>query len=88
MEKAVVDRIVDGLHAVLLAGEFETETIVPASLLPPAAGPGTWLQVERSEDGVIVRLSLDTNETQSVKNRVAAKLAELRRRSCNQSAGK
>jgi hypothetical protein len=78
-EKAVVDRIVDGTHAVLLVGEDEEERIIPASDLPEGAKPGIWLQVRFSGDE-LVEASLDEEETQSVQGRIAAKLAQLRQR--------
>lgn len=34
-EQAVIDRIEDGQHAVLLVGEEEREQIVPVAALPP-----------------------------------------------------
>ena len=42
---AVVDRIEDGLHAVLLVGPDEVELVVDATLLPEGTGEGDWLRV-------------------------------------------
>lgn len=41
--EAVVDRIVDGTHAVLLVGEGEVELVVPVTWLPAGAGEGSLL---------------------------------------------
>ena len=41
--RAVVDRIVDGEHAVLLVGDDEVELVVPAGRLPEGAGEGAML---------------------------------------------
>lgn len=81
-EKAVLDRIVDGTQAVLLVGETEAEAIVPVTLLPDGTQPGDWLQVTRGADGTIVALALDPAETESMRERIAAKLAALRQRGC------
>lgn len=45
MVKAVIDRIEDGEHAVLLIGDEEEERILPIGQLPFGAKEGTWLNV-------------------------------------------
>lgn len=82
VEKAVLDRVVDGAHAVLLVGDDETEAIVPVALLPDETKPGDWLQVTRDESGAIVALTPDPGETASMRQRIADKLAKLRQRGC------
>jgi hypothetical protein len=42
---AVVDRIEDGMHAVLLVGPDEVELVVDATLLPEGTVEGDWLRV-------------------------------------------
>ena len=42
---AVVDRIEDGLHAVLLVGPDEVELVVDATLLPEGTAEGDWLRI-------------------------------------------
>ena len=42
---AVVDRIEDGMHAVLLVGPDEVELVVDATLLPEGTAEGDWLRV-------------------------------------------
>lgn len=79
MEKAVVDRIVDKRHAVLLVGESEVEKIVPVDNLPPGAGEGTWLRVEFEGDE-LVAAEVDAEETARVKARITAKMERLRQR--------
>ena len=79
MEKAVVDRIVDKRHAVLLVGENEVEKIVSADKLPPGAGEGTWLRVEFEGDE-LVAAEVDAEETARVKARITAKMERLRQR--------
>jgi hypothetical protein len=49
-DAAVVDRIVDGLHAVLLIGEAEVEVHVDVALLPEGTAEGDWLRVGFSAD--------------------------------------
>lgn len=74
---AVVDRIVDGRHAVLIAGD--DEYIVPASQLPDGAGQGSWLQV-RFGPGGIVAATVDDEETGRRRARIAEKMERLRSR--------
>jgi hypothetical protein len=78
-EKAVIDRIVDGQHAVLLVGESEEEIVLPVEQLPAEAGAGMWLRVE-VEDGVITEITVDDEETEAVRQRIAGKMALLRGR--------
>lgn len=77
--RAVVDRIVDGAHAVLLVGENEVEHIVPVDLLPAEAEEGTWLTVYFDGDQ-LVRAEIDASMTQAVRERIATKLDKLRAR--------
>jgi predicted O-methyltransferase YrrM len=78
-EKAVIDRIVDGQHAVLLVGEDEIERVVPVDQLPPGAVEGAWLQL-LIEDGRLVEATLDAEETEGTKQRIDDKMAQLRAR--------
>jgi hypothetical protein len=41
----VVDRIVDGRHAVLLVGPDEVELVVDVGVLPDGVGEGDWLRL-------------------------------------------
>lgn len=79
-EKAVIDRIVDGQHAVLLVGEDETERVIPVAQLPEQAAEGLWLQV-RFEDDRLVEVTVDTEETERTQQRIDEKMARLRSRS-------
>ena len=80
MEKAVLDRIVDGKHAVLLVGEIETEKIISSSDLPEGAVEGTWLQVEFNEEE-LVYIEIDKEETEKRQVRIKGKMELLRERS-------
>jgi len=77
--QAVVDRIVDGVHVVLLVGPEEEERVVPRSLLPEGVREGTWLKV-RFEGDLLVWAVIDEEATKAAAERVAAKLEQLRRR--------
>lgn len=77
--KAVVDRIEDGTHAVLLVGEEEREFVVAAEQLPAGAREGTWLRA-RVDGEVLVVLGIDAGENEAVKQRIDDKLARLRQR--------
>jgi predicted O-methyltransferase YrrM len=78
-EKAVVDRIVDGQHAVLLVGEDEIEHVVPVEQLPEEAAEGAWLQVAFEGDR-LVEVTLDVEETERTRQRIDDKMAQLRGR--------
>lgn len=78
-ERAVIDRIVDGTHAVLLIGDEETEQIIPAEQLPDNAVEGTWLLIARDDTGRVVEVNVDEEETAEVQERIASKLSQLRR---------
>lgn len=75
--KAVIDRF-EGDKAVLLVGEEEDRLIVPRTLLPPRVKEGDWLQVDVEDDRVL-SAAIDDDETASAKQRIAEKLARLRR---------
>lgn len=49
---AEVDRIEDGVLAVLLLGEAEEERIVPVDQLPAGVAPGVWLRVRFEGDSL------------------------------------
>lgn len=78
-ERAVVDRIVDGKHVVLLVGEAELERIVPLESLPSGIGAGDWLHVSFSGE-TLAEAALDPDGAAAAHSRVAAKLALLRQR--------
>lgn len=78
-QRAVVDRIVDGKHVVLLVGPDEVERIVERSLLPEDIAEGTWLKVEFDGDQLVSAV-IDEAATAEAAQRVADKLALLRRR--------
>ena len=79
MEKAVVDRITDGKTAVILVGEDERQYLYPAHRLPQGVREGIWLRI-RVEDGEIVALDVDQDETDAVRRRVDEKMGQLRAR--------
>lgn len=78
-EKAILDRIVDGVHAVLLVGEEEREHVTPLAQLPSGVAPGTWLKL-RIVDGSLVEAEIDEEETERARERIAEKLNRLRGR--------
>ena len=79
MEKAVIDRIVDGRTAVILVGEDERQYHYPADRLPEGAKEGTWLRVQ-IESGAIVAMEVDQEETDAVHRRIQEKMDRLRAR--------
>lgn len=78
-EQAVLDRVVDGEHAVLLVGGRERELVVPAAELPLETRPGSWLRVTTSEDGRVTIVT-DAEATERAKARIRDKMDRLRRR--------
>jgi hypothetical protein len=79
MKKAVIDRIVDEKHAVLLIGENEEEKVISCSLLPEGAGEGSWLNVQFRGDQ-LVSIAVDQDETEERKKRIQSKMDLLRQR--------
>ncbi len=75
--KGIVDRF-EGEHAVLLLGENSERLIVPKTSLPAETKEGDWLQLV-IEAGVVKSAVIDSEETNKAKNRIAEKLAKLRR---------
>lgn len=78
-ERAVVDRIVDGKHAVLLIGDGEVERVVPVSALPEGVGEGKALRV-RFAGSELVFAIVDEGAQEAAAERVASKMDLLRRR--------
>lgn len=82
--RAIVDRIVDGKHAVLLVGEEEIERILPADQLPPAVTEGSWLRIWFEKDdpinGGVQKMELDEVGSADARKRIEAKLARLKKR--------
>ena len=75
--KAVIDRF-EGDKAVLLVGEEQDRLVVLKSFLPKGAKEGDWLQVDVKDDRVL-SAAIDSDATAAAKNRIADKLAKLRR---------
>lgn len=77
-ESAVLDRIVDGVHAVLLVGEKQEERVVPVERLGRVR-EGDWLRVCFCGP-VLVAAEPDPTATQRARERIAQKMARLRQR--------
>jgi hypothetical protein len=69
-DAAVVDRIEDGTHAVLLVGADEVELVLDAALLPEGTREGDWLRIG---------LTLDPERTATVRDDLEARLERIRR---------
>jgi hypothetical protein len=50
VDAAVVDRIEDGRHAVLLVGPEEVELVLDVALLPEGTAEGDWLRLVLTPD--------------------------------------
>jgi hypothetical protein len=77
MMKAVIDRF-EGEYAILIVGEEERRFNVPRKLFPKRAKEGLWLQVE-IRDGEVCDITIDDQETERARQRIAEKLERLRR---------
>jgi hypothetical protein len=75
--KAVVDRIEAG-SAVILVGEKQDRMVVPLANLPEEMKAGDWLQVDTKDDR-IVSAAVDRMATDAAKQRIAEKIANIRR---------
>ena len=78
MEKAVIDRIDEGL-AVLLVGEEERELVAPLAKLPKGAQAGDWLKVALVQ-GQIAAAELDVKGTARRRARIQAKMDQVFKR--------
>lgn len=76
-EKAVIDRF-EGTFAVLLIGDDSRRLNVPKQLIPKRAKEGTWLQLEY-DGNELVKITVDKEETEKARKRIAEKLERLRR---------
>jgi hypothetical protein len=79
IEKAVIDRIIDGNTAVILVGDDERKLHYPADKLPAGTEEGFWLRVQ-VESGEIISLEVDREETEIVRGRIQKKIDALRKR--------
>lgn len=81
--KAVLDRIVDQQHAVLLIGEQEQEQVIAVEELPADAREGSWLRVTMMDEQ-IVSIELDHQQTELEKQQIQSKMDLLRKRKGSQ----
>jgi len=77
MMKAVIDRF-EAEFAVLIVGDDERRMNVLRSLLPEHAKEGQWLQLDVI-GGEVRNVTSDDLETDTAKQRIADKLAALRK---------
>ena len=77
MMKAVIDRF-EGEYAILIVGDDEHRVNVSRKFLPKEAKEGHWLHLDIVGDEVS-NIELDEQETEKAKQRIAEKLARLRR---------
>ena len=75
--KSVIDRF-EGKFAVLIVGDDEQRIHVLKKQLPKQSREGSWLQVE-IQNGEVISAVMDEEETANAKERIAGKLARLRR---------
>jgi len=80
--RAVIDRFINGQHAVLIIGDSEEQRVVDRSRLPTGAREGTWLRLQFDDDELI-KATIDTAETERVRARVEEKMRRLRERGRN-----
>jgi hypothetical protein len=77
MMKAVIDRF-EGDLVVLILADDDQRLNVPRKLLPPKAKEGSWLQLDLV-GGQPRNITLDEKETEVARQRIADKLARLRK---------
>ncbi|SDZ49216.1 Protein of unknown function [Evansella caseinilytica] len=76
---AVLERIVEGRHAVFLIGDEEKEAIVPVEKLPVPFEEGEHFLLH-IRDGVIDGMERNEEKTAAVKSRVQKKMKMLQNR--------
>ena len=77
-KKAVIENITED-KAVLLIGEKEEEKIISMNELPKGVNVGDWLQLI-FDNGQIIKITVDKEETEKVKERIKEKMKKLRER--------
>lgn len=77
--KAVIDRIEDKKHAVLILNGDGEEKVIPVGDLPDGAEEGTWLEVEFDGDD-IKSITIDEKETEARSERIGNKMDQLKKR--------
>jgi hypothetical protein len=75
--KAVID-LFEGDLAVLILGDEDQRLNIPRKLLPPKTKEGSWLQLD-IVGGQPRNIKLDEKETDLARQRIADKLARLRK---------
>ncbi|GAK14422.1 DUF3006 domain-containing protein [Geomicrobium sp. JCM 19039] len=80
--QAVIDRIEDSIHAVLLVGEDEKERIVSVEALPDGVKEGEWLQLTIDDDQV-THIQQDREETERRESRIKNKMQQLQQKKGN-----
>ena len=76
--RAVIDRIVDGKHAVLLV-EDQEQKVIPREHLPEDAQAGDWLEVTFDGDRLL-SARVDEQETEAAIARISDKIRRLMKR--------
>lgn len=77
--KAVIDRIEDKKHAVLILNGDGEETVIPVDDLPDGAEEGTWLEVKFDGDD-IKSIEIDEEATEERSERIGNKMDQLKKR--------
>ena len=77
--KAVIDRIEDKKHAVLILNGDGEEKVVSVADLPDGAEEGTWLKVKFDGDD-IKSIEIDEEETEERSERIGNKMDQLKKR--------
>jgi hypothetical protein len=73
----VVDRIVDGVTAVLLVEPDDEELDLPADQLPDGAVDGTWVRLDRGTEPPRI-LGIDHERTEARRADIAERMQRLR----------
>lgn len=77
--KAVIDRIEDKKHAVLILNGDGEEKVIPVDDLPDGAEEGTWLEVKFDGDD-IKSIEIDEEATEERSERIGNKMDQLKKR--------
>lgn len=77
---AVVDRINDGKHAVILAEEINKEFVLSLADIDVSLREGLWLELTLDEADKIIAIQVDETLTSQKQARVSDVMAQLRKR--------
>ncbi|MGN7296293.1 DUF3006 domain-containing protein [Ferdinandcohnia sp. SAFN-114] len=77
--KGYLDRIEENRHAVIIVEEINKEFIIPINQLPKESSAGSYFDIS-IENGKIISITLNENETISQQQKVDDMMSKIRKK--------